>query len=50
MFCQSITEIERWAEVVDNRMEESLVMERAGLYNENDPQSDAALLRMVWTE
>ena len=37
MFYESITEMERWAEVAGDQMEESLVMEHAGLYSENDP-------------
>ena len=50
VFCQSITKMERWAEAASDQMEESSVMECAGLYNENDPWSGAALLRMIWTE
>ena len=44
------TKMERWAEAAGDQMEESSVMERAVLYNENDPWSGAALLRMIWTE
>ena len=42
--------MERWAEVVGDQMEESLVMERTGLDNENDPWIGMAMLRMVWIE
>ena len=35
--CQSVTKMERWAKAAGNQMEESLVMEHAGLYDENDP-------------
>jgi len=44
---QSITKMKRWVEAAGDQMEESLVMGRVGLYNENDPWGGAALLRMM---
>ena len=39
--------MERWAEAAGDQMEESLVMGRTGMYNESDPWSGTALLRMM---
>ncbi len=38
--------MERWVEAACDQMEESLVMERRDLYNENNPWSGATLLRI----
>ena len=42
--------MERWAEAADDQMEESLVMERAGLCSENKLSNGVSLLMIVWME